>query len=347
MKNIFTCSIIIAAILFSQNNGLNSKNIIKNNLGWIKAINGLNIRKSNNINAPKIELIPYGSQVEINYEDNEFVTIDGIKSKWVNIEWKNKSGWIFGGYLSSSNDFIKNIRRITAKKGLPIYNNFELLDEKIIIPYNTNVEIIDEDLNLDISKVKWNNKIYKVHNAFVQKLDIIENPIVYEIKRYIESSNIPLKHYLYHSDDISVKNIGDYYLISILVFWPPIPVGEESLGIYNFLLRKSSNSWAWVQMEYYGRSSDRIKLFYLNNDEIPDVISVGGCCGNSYLKVYIGQNNGNLNNIINLYASAQDKTCKNKCYVDILSLGKCKKTLIMRNGINYYYDCDKNEFIKY
>ncbi len=78
-------------IVYCQNN--------TDTVRWITADVGLNMRASPDLNAKKIGLIPYGEKVQLIEETGDAITISGATGKWSKVEWKDKTGWVFGGFL--------------------------------------------------------------------------------------------------------------------------------------------------------------------------------------------------------------------------------------------------------
>ncbi len=62
---------------------------------------GLRMRDAPDITGNKIAVIPRGDIVELLEESGERITISGATGKWSKVSWKNKTGWVFGGFLST------------------------------------------------------------------------------------------------------------------------------------------------------------------------------------------------------------------------------------------------------
>ncbi len=62
---------------------------------------GLRMRDAPDITGSKIAVIPRGEIVELLEETGEMITISGITGKWSKVKWKNRTGWVFGGFLST------------------------------------------------------------------------------------------------------------------------------------------------------------------------------------------------------------------------------------------------------
>ncbi|TGM03180.1 SH3 domain-containing protein [Leptospira jelokensis] len=60
---------------------------------------GLRLRSQPNLDGEKIDLIPYQSIVSI-LKIGDPISIDNIYSKWAKVEFQDKVGWVFMGYLN-------------------------------------------------------------------------------------------------------------------------------------------------------------------------------------------------------------------------------------------------------
>lgn len=64
------------------------------------ANNGLVLREKPTIKSKRMGLIPYGTKVDILGKTKKQVTIAKKTSNWFKVRYNNKSGWVFGGFLS-------------------------------------------------------------------------------------------------------------------------------------------------------------------------------------------------------------------------------------------------------
>jgi uncharacterized protein YgiM (DUF1202 family) len=67
---------------------------------WVDAEDGLVLRQGPGTGHEKVCVIPYGDKVELLEEQGEFLTIQGRGGKWSKVKWADKTGWVFGGFLS-------------------------------------------------------------------------------------------------------------------------------------------------------------------------------------------------------------------------------------------------------
>ena len=69
---------------------------------YVTAKSGLKLREQADRNGKVVVLIPCGSEVKFIEEKGEPVSISGSSGKWTKIQWKEHSGWAFGGFLSKT-----------------------------------------------------------------------------------------------------------------------------------------------------------------------------------------------------------------------------------------------------
>ncbi|RFN59264.1 SH3 domain-containing protein [Marixanthomonas ophiurae] len=68
---------------------------------YVTASSGLTLREHNNLNSEKLGVMPYGTKIKvIAPEDEETMTIGGIRGAMHQIEYNQKTGYAFNGYLS-------------------------------------------------------------------------------------------------------------------------------------------------------------------------------------------------------------------------------------------------------
>lgn len=110
MKKIIFTFFMLFFIIFL----LNSKDY---NYGIVIAEKGLILRSSSTTNSKKITTIPYNAKVEVIDKNGPKDNIYGISSMWYKVKYKNKTGWVFGGFLktANNNNETSNIKKITGK----------------------------------------------------------------------------------------------------------------------------------------------------------------------------------------------------------------------------------------
>jgi hypothetical protein len=83
----------------SINNTETTQNAI-NEPRWVTADAGLKLRSGPGTDYDTITVIPYAEKVNLSKEEEEVLTIGGVKGKWSEVRWKNNDGWVFGGFLA-------------------------------------------------------------------------------------------------------------------------------------------------------------------------------------------------------------------------------------------------------
>jgi hypothetical protein len=94
----------IATTTISEANSMEvtSKTMEKDDYVYVTAPSGLSLREYDNLDSKKRTVMPYGTKVKlITVEENETMTVVGIKGGMNQVEYNNKTGYAFNGYLSS------------------------------------------------------------------------------------------------------------------------------------------------------------------------------------------------------------------------------------------------------
>ncbi|HNX58316.1 MAG TPA: SH3 domain-containing protein [Spirochaetota bacterium] len=118
-------------------------------IGYVVAPNGLNIRKKPALSAGKIVLIPYLDKIEVIDKTDTFSDVDGVLDYWLKVRYGNKSGYIFGGYVS----FVE-----------PVCRN-EHCRDFLIAHYSS------------AKDGKCNGSILKLHDSFLKVSKLLGNPM--------------------------------------------------------------------------------------------------------------------------------------------------------------------------
>lgn len=110
IKISFLFFIIIINSLFSQD---------INKTLYVNAVKGLNLRMEPKPNGKVLTIIPNGEKVLVVEEKNEKFTINNVSGSWVKIKWNNLNGWVFNGFLSTtendSSSLIQHIKDVAPK----------------------------------------------------------------------------------------------------------------------------------------------------------------------------------------------------------------------------------------
>lgn len=177
-------------IIFLTIYSFNSCKTVESNEKYIISTDGLVLRDKPDIAGSKLDVIPFGSKVLVLSENNEVVEISNwpipITGKWTFVNWKDKKGWLFGGYLGDKSNYLNLLEEGNKKEFSkePIKKKhtgfFKSKDE--IFRYYGNPDKIDN---------KENNSKYSV---LLFKYSGIEMEVYY------------------------LKERNDYYIKSIIVF---------------------------------------------------------------------------------------------------------------------------------
>ena len=68
---------------------------------WVSAKAGLTVRNKPAASGEKIGAIPFGAEVFLISEEENYVELAGRKGRWSKISWFGPDGWVFGGFLSN------------------------------------------------------------------------------------------------------------------------------------------------------------------------------------------------------------------------------------------------------
>ena len=76
--------------------------IIAEDYMYVTAASGLSLRAFGNLDSEKLAIMPYGTKLKvISIEENETMNVSGIKGGMNEVEYNNKKGFAFNGYLST------------------------------------------------------------------------------------------------------------------------------------------------------------------------------------------------------------------------------------------------------
>ena len=91
--------VIILLIILSCDTIDINQTVIEEKLLIVSSKTGLKLREEPTKKSTIIDIIPYGSFVEVVEKTKGKELIDGIYNCWYKIEYKDKTAWVFGGYL--------------------------------------------------------------------------------------------------------------------------------------------------------------------------------------------------------------------------------------------------------
>lgn len=234
--------VIIAFLYFDHctiNNGQNDRKIaqFEKEIKFNFAKSGLYLREKPAINSKILSLIPYGSELLSLNEIEPQIKIDNLKGKWTEVEWNNKVGFVFGGYLLTKEDFhsfntarnyIKNqIKTLSSSKKFA--DNFSARDTS----------------EWSFFESKANSK-YKIYTFRLYKVNGEEDTCSYYGYSNCINVILNLENNIIYTD-INYEPIGNLYYIdeTIAIFMIAAGDGDECnsysmkrLHIYDFAKTK-------------------------------------------------------------------------------------------------------------
>jgi len=104
---VLTASLFIVACNQKSDKQSQSEKLI-NNPRWTIAPSGLRMRSEPNTTSTRLFLIPDKTRVNLIREAKDEITLGDKKGKWSFVQWKDRKGWVFGGFLSEKIPEMKN-----------------------------------------------------------------------------------------------------------------------------------------------------------------------------------------------------------------------------------------------
>jgi hypothetical protein len=101
-KIITSTALIFFSLYFVYAFSTETENI---NFRYVGAKSGLMMREKPDVKGKTITLIPEGEELVLIEEKSEKINIAGKKGKWSKIKWKDKTGWVFGGFLQTQEQY--------------------------------------------------------------------------------------------------------------------------------------------------------------------------------------------------------------------------------------------------
>ena len=146
-------------------------NLFSENYGWVNSIQGLRLRSSADLDAEVLDVIPESERVQILIVDKtRKVSIDGFDDYWMNVKYKNNSGWVYGAYISDV--------KILDEAGYKKVSN--LLIEKV----NSRKTSIRNFFRNRLKEVEHYK--YEIENALPARVQIFMEIIRYDDRNYVE-----------------------------------------------------------------------------------------------------------------------------------------------------------------
>lgn len=108
---------------------------------YVISQNGINLRDKPDTTATSLTVIPYGEMVTVKEKSSEEKTINSVKGFWNKVSWKDKTGWVFGGFIRPK---AKNEPVFYFYQCLP--NNLGYISERKFDPQNPSAPAIKLEL---------------------------------------------------------------------------------------------------------------------------------------------------------------------------------------------------------
>jgi hypothetical protein len=215
MQSLFTIYLFILSITcYSQD----SNNVIN-----CFAVDGLTLRTQPSISANKKVIIPYGDKAKVVSTASEESRINGFTGNWIEVQYKDETGYIFDAYTSSYPvPFIK-------KKGYTLLKDY-LFDNFQITSGNENFNIDDNKYASSKTETQFGSISYKfndeghdaietvtVPNSDIQECFIVFTAVLYTYRNNsLNPKNFTLiyeeRNDYVHKELINPDNSGEGYI---------------------------------------------------------------------------------------------------------------------------------------
>jgi len=299
------------------------------------AINGLRIRKGPTLKSQIITVIKYGDAIHVT-RITDLVKLKNIYGKWAKVEYNGKKGWLFDFYTSKIEPkplYKVKYLYVTAKSGISSILEYNF-SNYIYFKFGTRVEFLNS-IDKIYANVRYKGIKYKVVKNFLNKNKMY-------INNYTRLRKFLVKKYRYPSN-IAINKISWFYLVHY--------IGRDQAGgssMFSAIWTNQKGFWK----KLYGKewAPQHPKLLHINNDKYIDMIITGGCCGGVILQIYIGTSNNYFKHVFDGDGREGSKKFLKKYYPyarqapDIVSLGKCGKTVIKYDDNIWTFNCQSNSF---
>lgn len=95
-------SIVVSLIIIScSKNDQGTEKKIESPDRYISSKDGLKMRENPDTSGKQIAIIPEGDKVLLLEESGNEISISNITGRWSKVKWNDKTGWVFGGFLST------------------------------------------------------------------------------------------------------------------------------------------------------------------------------------------------------------------------------------------------------
>lgn len=122
MKKISIILLLISGLFFTYSCGkkkIGNELSTSKNIKYVLANSGLRIRDVASTKGKKLGTIPENTGIEVLEETGEEITISNKTGKWTKVKWKNKEGWVFGGFLGTKEEFEERNKKHPLLRSFP------------------------------------------------------------------------------------------------------------------------------------------------------------------------------------------------------------------------------------
>jgi hypothetical protein len=134
---------------------------------WISADVGLRMRSEPDLSSKTICVIPYTEKVLVKNEIGDEITLSGKTGKWCRVAWKNKEGWVFGGFLAERPIQLEETENTFVLNTDSDFINFVREAEKryVRVKFIANPGML-KAMGLQISKIKSKKDVYDIMSMY-------------------------------------------------------------------------------------------------------------------------------------------------------------------------------------
>jgi hypothetical protein len=197
ITNILVLTCLISFLLLSTHT-INGAEIDQSKDKYIAAKSGLNLRSGPGKSSKVIIAVPFGEKVTLENSESDEIFLDGVYGRWVNVKYKNNTGWIFSGFLC---DFEPD----TIIKPVADFYRNEYRKHKILSKFKEYTHF--EDSEVSIKNIIDNYIVLKIPASMPDRIDPWHGDVVwrYDVKqkKFFDAYSVVYERtvYLLYLDD--------------------------------------------------------------------------------------------------------------------------------------------------
>ncbi|MBN1799741.1 MAG: SH3 domain-containing protein [Spirochaetales bacterium] len=134
---------------------------------WISADVGLKMRDAPNLSGEIICVIPYTEKVLVNEVVGKEIALSGATGKWCRVVWKNKEGWVFGGFLAERPIQLEETANAFVLNTDSDFINFAREAERryVRVKFIANPVML-KAMGLQVSKIRSKKDVYDIMSMY-------------------------------------------------------------------------------------------------------------------------------------------------------------------------------------